>query len=260
MSLQRITRIQVLIAGAVVIVGVAILFLVVLIRPEMKKIADKVWYAEEDEKIAATRPKKEAALAEALAREEGISAQWDEIMEARMPKIDLSDPIAATLRLWDLPGEEQAVMSKWFNSSGAVVAGYGFQTWPTAMPSSFPDRNMRYMPPLSWNLTVQVKDFPALLEWLMKLPEAPRFMVMHNVSIQGSHGPDAPLVASVPVTLYQWTGVEPAAAAAPSGGAGAGAGAGAGGGMGGGRGMRGGGRGGRGGGRGGMRGGRRGRM
>ncbi len=247
MSLQRITRMQVLIAGAAVIAGVAILFLIVFIRPQMKRIADTLWYAEEDEKIAATRPQKEAALADALAREEEITDKWDEIVETRMPTIDLSDPIAATLRLWDLPEEEEELITEWFESSGGVVSGYGFQTWPTAMPSSFPDPNMRVLPPLNWNLTVQVKNLPQLLEWLMKLPEAPRFMVMDSVTIQSSHGPDAPLVASVPVSLYQWTGVPPTgAAAAPAAGA-PGAGARPGGGamrgrrMGGGR-MRGGGR------------------
>jgi len=262
-NLQRITRIQVLIGGVVLIAGVAILFLLSIIRPQWAAISKAVddteyWRAE-----AAGRPKLEQDLLDAHEQGAVVTEKYQEILDTRMPNIDLSDPIAATLRMWDLYEEEQDVVSRWFNSSGAQVIGYGFPTWPTGMPSSFPPSDMVMLQPQSWNLTVQVKDFPKLLEWLQKIPEAPRFMVMQSVTIQGSHSPDDPLQATVPVTLYQWTGVEPPAGATPTATATAGAGGGRGGmggGMRGGRGGRGGGmRGGRGGMGGGMRGGRGGR-
>ena len=85
------------------------------------------------------------------------------------------------------------------------------------MPSSFPDSSTRMLDPLSWNLTVQVKSLDALFDWLMLLPKAPRFMVLQSVTIQGPHGPGQPVVAQIPVTLYQWTGVEPAAVSVASG-------------------------------------------
>jgi hypothetical protein len=79
------------------------------------------------------------------------------------------------------------------------------------------------------------------MDWLRKLPEAPRFMVLQSVSIQGSRQPGQPLLASVPVTLYMWTGVTPAptTVAAPAAGTGATAGPRGGRGMGGPRGGRG---------------------
>ena len=261
MNLQRITRIQVLIGGVVLIAAVAILFFLSVIKPQWaaisKSVDDAEWYWAE----AAGRPKLEQDLLDAHEQGEVITAEYQEILDTRMPKIDLSDPIAATLRMWDLYEEEQGVISRWFNSSGAQVIGYSFPTWPTPMPSSFPSSDMVMLQPLSWNLDVQVKDFPKLLEWLQKIPEAPRFMVMQSVTIQGSHSPDDPLTATVPVTLYQWTGVEPTAGAAPAAtatatGTGVGRGGMGGGGMRGGRGGMRGGRGGMRGGRGGMRGGR----
>ncbi len=243
MSLQRITRVQVLIVGAAVIAVVAVVFLFVLIKPQLADIAAIVSSAEENEQYAATRPQKEQARATALEQERQVTEEWDEIVDTRMPDIGphlLKDPIAATLRFWDLPAEEEAVIRNWFNDSGAVVTGYGFPTWPTAMPSSFPPRNMLALSPLDWNLSVSVDDLPELLDWVLSIPRAPRFMVMHSVTIQGSHGPGQPLVASVPVTLYQWTGVEPTGGgAAPAEGTAAQAGGGMGPGMGGG--MRGGG-------------------
>jgi len=261
-NLQRITRIQVLVAGAAVIAGVAILFLLVLINPQMKTIATTLSAAEVNREFAQGYDQRVEARDAATADEERITADWDEIMETRMPKIDLGDPVTATLRLWDLPAEEEALMTRWFDSSGAVVTGYSFPTWPTAMPSSFPRSEMKNLAPLNWTLSVQVDSFPQLLEWLKRLPEAPRFMEMQSVTIQGSHGPDQPLAASIPVTLWQWTGVEPtarpaatgaggAAVAQPGGPAAGGRGPGAGG-----RGPGAGGRGGRGGGGGGPMGGR----
>lgn len=223
MNLQRITRIQVLVAGAAVIAGVAILFLLVLINPQMRKIADTLELAEADRAFAAGYDQRVADRDDAVEEEERITEEWDEIMESRMPEIDLGDPVVGTLRLQDLPAEEEAVVSRWFNSSGAAVTGYSFPTWPTAMPSSFPRHDMKNLAPLNWTLTVQVDSFPQLLEWLTRFPEAPRFMEMHSVTIQGSHGPDQPLVASVPVTLWQWTGVEPTARPVQTGTGGAGA-------------------------------------
>ena len=121
MNLQRITRIQVLVAGAAVIAGVAILFLLVLINPQMKTIATTLSAAEGDRQIAQGYNQKVEARDAAIAEEERITADWDEIMETRMPKIDLGDPVAATLRLWDLPAEEEALMTRWFDSVGSLA-------------------------------------------------------------------------------------------------------------------------------------------
>jgi hypothetical protein len=145
-NLQRITRIQVLVVGAAIIVGVAILFLLILINPQMKEIADTLKAAEDNRQFAQGYDDRVAARDAATAEEERITAEWDKIMESRMPEIDLSDPVAATLRLWELPAEEEALMTRWFDSSGAVVTGYSFQTWPTAMPSSFPSSTMKNLP------------------------------------------------------------------------------------------------------------------
>ncbi len=257
MSLQRITRIQVAIAGLALAVGIAVVFLLLFVRPQRSAIRHATNTALDAEEYAAGRGRVEAQIEEAKVSEVEVNEKWDKIMEERMPKLGFADPIAATVRMWDLAAEEQRVMDRWFASTGARVTGYGFPEWGTNMPGSFPDTSAMTLDRLNWNLTVEVKDFPTLLDWLLKLPEAPRFMVLDSVTIQGPRQPGQPLVAQVPVTLYQWTGVEPLAAAGPATTAAAGAGAGAGRGPRGGAGMRGG-RGGRGGMRG-MRGGRRGR-
>jgi type II secretory pathway component PulM len=216
-SLQRITRIHVLIAGVAFGVGIALLFTVLFVRPQRKKVDQSTRRAAEAKAYAQKRPAVEEELERTKAQEAEITASYNEILENRMPKVDLSDPFGAWLRLLDLPAQEEQVIRKWFDSTGAQVTGYGFPAYSTALPGSFPNPNMRTLPPLSWNLVVQVKDFPELLEWLQKLPEAPRFMVLRSVSIQGAHQPGQPLTASVPVTLYEWTGVEPQeVAAAPA--------------------------------------------
>lgn len=209
MNLQRITRVQVLIVGVSLLVGISAVFFFVFMRPMANKITTAIAAAEASEAVAATRPKVEADMEAARVREAAVNAQWRELMDTRMPKVDLSDPIAGTLEMWDFPGEERKVIEDWFNSSGAVVTGYGFPEWGQAMPDSFPDPQMMRFDPQNWSLTVQVKDFPTLCEWLLKLPEAPRFMILNSVTIQGPRQPNQPLVAQVPVTLWELTGLEP---------------------------------------------------
>jgi hypothetical protein len=247
-NLRRITRIQVAIVWLVLLVGIALLFQIMFIGPQRKNIQQTEEAAEAAQVIADQKPSAVKALAEAKATEAEVNVKFQKIMSDRMPKLDLSDPIAATVRMWDLADEEQALMDRWFASTGARVSGYGFPGWGTSMPGSFPSADLQMLDPLNWNLTVEVRDFSQLLDWLLKLPKAPRLMIMQSVTIQGPREAGQPLIAQVPVTLYQWTGVLP-----ESGGAGAAAGeqaTGAGpaaGGRGGVRGGRGGVRGGRGG-------------
>ncbi len=233
MNLQRITRIQVAIAWLVLVVGIALLFFIMLIQPQRKAIQGTEEQAAAAELEAAKRPSAEKELAAAQAAEVEINAKYDNIMKERMPKLDFSDPIASTVRMWDFAGEEQALMDRWFASTGARVSGYSFPTWGANMPGSFPDPSRQMLDPLTWNLTIEVKDFNGLLDWLLKLPKAPRFMVMQTVTIGGPREAGQPLVAQVPVTLYEWTGVLPqggGAAPAPAAGAARGAAAPAGGG------------------------------
>lgn len=217
MNLQRLTRIHVLIAGVAIAVGIALIFAFVFIQPQKKKIGRSLAQAEADEQYASQRARFEKQRAEALQREEEVTAKYDEIMDGRMPEIDLTDPIGGMVRLWYFPEEEQKLMEAWFASTGAQVVGLSYPTFGLDLANP----QMAMFDPLNWNLTVQVKDFPELLEWLKKLPKAPRLMVMHSVAVQGPRQPGQPLVASIPVTLYMWTG-----AAAPAAGGGPGAAAG----------------------------------
>ena len=216
MNLQRITRIQVAVVWLVLTVGIALLFFIMFIQPQRKKIVSTEDQAAAAEKIAAQRPAAEKELAAANAADVEINAKYQKITDGRMPKLDFSDPIASILRMWDFAGEEQALMDKWFASTGARVSGYGFPGWGTSMPASFPNPNVQMLDPQNWHLTVEVKDFPALLDWLLKLPKAPRFMVMQTVTVGGPREAGQPLIAQVPVTLYEWTGVLPAGGAAPA--------------------------------------------
>ncbi len=266
MNLQRISRIQVLIVWLVLTVAVAAVFFIMVINPQRKKIAQTEEAAAAAESAAAGRASAQKALDDAKAAETVVNGKYDKILRDRMPKLDFSDPIASTIRMWDFADEEQRLMDRWFASTGARVSGYSFPTWGTAMPASFPDPNMTMMPPQNWNLTVECKSFPDFLNWLLKLPKAPRFLVMGAVTIGGPREAGQPLIAQVPVTLYEWTGVLPAGAASSAAAGAAGAEGGVGGMRGGrggmGRGMGGGmgaGRGGMGGGAGGTGGGGRGR-
>lgn len=257
MNLQRITRIQVVIVWLVVVVAIALLFVIMFIGPQRKRIQGAEQQRDAAQEVVAQRPAAEKAFKQAQAAETEVTAKYQKIMDERMPKLDFSDPIASTIRMLDYADEEQSLMDRWFASTGARVSGYGFPQFGASMPGSFQSPDREQLDPLNWNLTVEVKDFPALLDWLLKLPKAPRLMVLQSVTIQGPREAGQPLVAQVPVTLYEWTGVLPqASAAAVAGAEGAGAAPQAGGPGGRGGGMRGGGM--RGGGMrgGGMRGGR----
>jgi uncharacterized membrane protein YgcG len=259
-NLQRITRIQVAVVWLVVVVAIALLFVIMFIGPQRKKIQGAEQQRDAAQEVAVQRPAAEKAFKQAQAAEIEVTEKYQKIMDERMPKLDFNDPIASTIRMLDYGDEEQSLMDRWFASTGARVSGYGFPQFGASMPGSFQNPDREQLDPLNWNLTVEVKDFPELLDWLLKLPKAPRLMVLQTVTIQGPREAGQPLVAQVPVTLYEWTGVLPqASAAAVAGAEGAAAGPQVGGGGMGGRGRGGGGRGGGGrggGGRGGMRGGR----
>jgi hypothetical protein len=221
-NLQRITRIQVAVVWLVVAAGIALLFIIMFISPQRKKIQSAEQERDAAQEVADKRPAAQKALEEAQATEIAATAKFGKIMEERMPKLDFHDPIASTIRMLDYGEEEQALMNRWFASTGATVSGYSFPQFGASMPGSFQDPDREQLDPLNWNLTVEVRDFPALLDWLLKLPKAPRLMVLQSVTIEGPREAGQPLVAQVPVTLYEWTGVLPQAGAAATEGAGAG--------------------------------------
>jgi len=197
----RVTRSQVGIAGLVLAVAIAALFGVLFIRPLMAKTEQRKASTTAEEAEAAKRPSVENQLAEATLEEARISEDYNEIMDNRMPEVSLADPVAAMMRLWDLPREEGLLIDKWFAGSGARVSGYGFPAFPTTLPN----QSRRVLDPLSWSLRVEVNDFQALLRWLRKIPEAPRLMLIRGLTIQGSRQPGQPLTVDVPITMYLWT-------------------------------------------------------
>ncbi len=218
MNLQRITRLHVLIAGVVVAVAIAAIFVLVFIGRLNKKIANIKAAIAESQPYINQRGQFEEQLQRAREEEVAVAEKWDDIMENRMPELDLSDPVGGMVRMWYFPDEELELMERWFRSTGAEVTGLGYPTF--GIETHDPTR--RNLPPLRWTLSVAVKDLPELLEWLKKLPEAPRFMQLESVTIGGPRQPGQPLLATVPVTMWLWTGVEPTqVAAAPTGAGGA---------------------------------------
>ena len=240
----RIKRIHVLAAGLVVSAVVVIVFFTAFIKPLQAEIGkiEKVVAAEEG--VAAQRSAAEADLAKQETLSKQVKAKYDRIVETRMPKFpqDL-DPIGQMEYMWHFPQMEGQTIDRWFRSTGAPVSGYGFPAWPTSPP----DLNVVMLPPLTWNLSITVKDLPDLWRWLRLLPKAPRFLQVNSISVGGARSPGQPMNANVSVTLYEWVkGAEGGGGAAAAGGRG-GAGGAAGGGARGGAGRGGGGAGGRGG-------------
>lgn len=249
----RLTQIQVLLAGAGVFVGIGALFLFMFIKPMLTATSKTNTQAQEiEDRLRTERPAAEKALAEANAMEAKVTAEYDQITKTRMPSIKLEDPITAMFELWDVPRREGTLIDRWFVSTGAQVSGYSFPAFGTRPP----DLSMRGLPDLNWNLSVTVKDLPDLLNWLQKIPKAPRFIELRNVSLPGMRQPGTPLTVSVQVILHEWlksaggaaaaaAATQTAAAAPGGGGAGGPGGGGRPGGMGAGGGGRAGGRGGR---------------
>ncbi len=201
MTQLRLTRVQVAAGGLAIAVAICAIFFFLFIRPKRARIANmETRAAENEEYVKANRPKYEKMLAEAKANAIKYREKYDEIMETRMPDVSLEDPLAAMFRLQDLPKEEAMVISSWFNSTGAQVSGYSFPAFPTDLPNPA----ARMLPELRWNLSVTVKDLPAFLDWLEKLPEAPRFLVLEGIGLPGMRPPGTPFTATVSVTLYEW--------------------------------------------------------
>ena len=214
MKRMRVTRIQVLGGGLALAVAIGVLFFLIAIRPIQANIKKTVADAEAEEAVARTRASAEAALAAAEARRDEVFAKYDHIMQTRMPKFSVKDPIVAMFDAWHLPQEEANLMNNWFARSGAVVSQVSVPAW---FGTNWPSTDMRMLPPVDWTLNVTVKDVPALLNWLKKIPEAPRFMVLRSVSIPGPRPANEPLTATVAVTLYMWTrDAQVQAAAAPA--------------------------------------------
>lgn len=202
MKQMRLRPYQVLAGGGVIAVALALLFLFVLIRPRTQQVTTDVNAAiAEEEYASANRPIAERNLVRAQAEERRVNEKYDEILETRMPDISLQDPLAAMFRLWDFPREEGQVMESWLASSGAQVSSISLPAFGTTPPNP----NIRVLPPVDWSLSVSVKDLPTFFEWLKKIPEAPRFLLLRNVRLGGSRQPGTPFNAVVDVTLYLWT-------------------------------------------------------
>jgi len=218
----RLTRIQVAGAGLAVIVGICLVSFFIFIKPTRAAIAQTNQQAQATEdQTRAARPKAESDLETAKLSEVKFRKQYDEIMKKRMPVISFEDPLAAMFALQSVPRKEGPLIAAWFNSTGAEVSGYSFPAFGTDLPSPA----ARMLPPLTWNLSVTVQDFPAFLRWLEKLPKAPRFLVLNSVSLPGMRQPGTPFTATISVTLYEWLTTSPAAAAAAAAAAQAAAGA-----------------------------------
>jgi len=208
----RLTQLQVLIAAGAVAVGIVGLFFFAFIKPQRSTIARTNANAQSKEEFAQNNRRVfEKKLADAKVMEKEILAKYDAIMKNRMPDVSLKDRMTTMFDLWDLPRKEGPVLERWFASTGAVVTGFSFPAFGTTPPPP----GMRMLPPLSWNLSVTVKDFPAFLKWLEKLPKAPRFLVLNNISLPGMRQPGTPFTANISVTLYEWIRVPALAAAAP---------------------------------------------
>ena len=221
----RLTRVQVAGAGLALAVGICALFFFMLIKPTWGDIAQTTQQAKATEdQVRVEKPQAEEALAAAKLNEAKFRKQYDEIMKKRMPDISFEDRLAAMFALQQVPGREGRLIAAWFNSTGAEVSGYSFPAFGTSLP----DPAARMLPPLTWNLSVTVPNFPAFLKWLEKLPEAPRFLVLNSVNLPGMRQPGTPFTAAVSVTLYEWLKTPRAAAAQAAAGAAAPAGAGAG--------------------------------
>jgi hypothetical protein len=250
-NLQRITRIHVLVAGVAAAVAVALVFVFVFVMRSKKETARIESHIADSQPKIAKVPEFERALEAAIEQEKEITVEYDDILDTRMPDIDLWEPIGSRIRMMYFSDEEYTLMSKWFRSSGAEVSGFSYPTFGWGRT----DPKLLTLPPLRWTLSVSVDGgMPELFDWLKKLPEAPRFMQLESVTIHGPRQPGQPLTATVPVIMWLWTGLEPGPAPTATASASAATGTGGGG-------MRGGMRGGMGGGMGGgMRGGRGGGM
>jgi hypothetical protein len=223
--MQRITRLHVLLVGAGVFVAIALIFTLAFILRTRKDISNAKRRTAESEAQIVPMQTLEKELADVEDKERQVAADYDDIMRTRMPSLEFVEPVSSMMRMLYFSDEELQLMRDWFADSGAEVSGLSYPTFGLERPD--PNRKVISLP---WTLSVTVDDLPALLEWLQKLPEAPRFIDVESVAIHGPRNPGSPLTATVPVTLYMWMGVEPGRGAGGAAAATAGAGAGPGGG------------------------------
>lgn len=226
----RIQRLHVLLVGLLLSAGVVVLFVFMFITPLRKTIKTTKDEIAKQQEIIDQRQPYEQQLRSAQEEKLRVDAAYDAVMHARMPTFPFKpDELASSYFMWDFAARETGLMDDWFRRTGAQVTGYSFPTWPALTPTSTLEQAA--LPPLTWNLSVTVRDYADLQRWLLTIPKAPRLMALQSVSIPSARGPGQPLTANVQVIVYEWLAgpglgaVSAPAAGAPAGGPSGGSGA-----------------------------------
>ena len=227
--MPALNRTVILIVGAALLVGVALLGFFMLVKPQLQTIASLKSEIEQHNTYAAKKPTVQRELGEAQTETVRVQTRMDDIYRRKMPGIALRVPVWSMFSLWyeTGPGPDWfkrmgmgpgplgtgTLLARYFESIGLPVEGIGMPQWGIVPP----DRSMRTLPPLPLTLRFRFKSFQDFLKLFDKFEGAPRFLVVQGARVSG-FSPN--LVAEVSVVVYAWTrdyaGPPAAPAAAPT--------------------------------------------
>lgn len=213
-KMERLTKQQVLLAGLIAFIIIAVAMFLLLIRPRQKNLSALQSELQQTQQIVNQRPQAEEDLKKAKEEKVKEEAKLAYYEKTKMVPIDLKDRMKAMFVLWT---EHNRVLGSkiedFFRKSGVTLLTPVQISPPPTDPSSIPSDIYTI------NLgTYQVMaTFPALLDFLRnKMPNFPRVALLPNISINGP----SPVTASFSLTLYYFPkgGEVSAPAGAPSAG------------------------------------------
>jgi hypothetical protein len=212
--MRLLNRIHVLAIALIVIVGIAAAFFMGLMKPRQGKINDLTANIATEETKAAERPKVQAKLDKAREDKAAAEARWSAVMDAKMSHISLKDPHKAMFELnAESPTYAPQIISAINSDPGVRFTGsmaFGGVGW--SPPSQAMQQRV-----FNQTISLRVKDFPTLLEWLQQTERLPRIMRLGgSITITG---PSPNIDVSIPGTFYiHYRDARPAAAKTASAG------------------------------------------
>jgi F0F1-type ATP synthase membrane subunit b/b' len=98
--MNRIRRIHLLIVAVVLFVGIAIAFLMVLVKPLKNNIATLDGNIAQEQAVANRLPQALASLTEAQTKRAAAESKWRMVMQTKMSHISLGDPYRAIFAIY----------------------------------------------------------------------------------------------------------------------------------------------------------------
>lgn len=196
--LSRLRVLHLWIIWLVIAIGIGVLGYIGLVMPQQKTLASLHKRTAQEQEQADTKLEVQANLERAHDAKRDAQAAWKRVMAQKMPDISVKEPLQAMFALWREQGPQGETGSKVY----AFLRGTGVQFSGLSIPAAPitpPDASQEVLT-FPQTLAVNAKSFPAFLDFLRKLPQSPRMLVIgDSLTLNAAEGG---VSTSVPLTMY----------------------------------------------------------